>query len=108
MNLGFPQFRRAVTMLWRNVENESHLARAARRPWRLLARFAGGCVARVGAGIRGSADPRQRIVLEFLDRALAADRCLQQYACRLLLDATDDLFAAQSANLTKWNGVLDR
>lgn len=25
-----------------------------------------------------------------------------------VLDATDDLFAAQSANLTKWNGVLDR
>ena len=25
-----------------------------------------------------------------------------------ILDSTDDLFAAQAANLTKWNGVLDR
>jgi len=28
MNLGFPQFRRALTMLRRNVENGLHLRRA--------------------------------------------------------------------------------
>jgi hypothetical protein len=31
MNLGFPQFRRALTMLRRKVKNESHLARTARK-----------------------------------------------------------------------------
>ena len=37
-----------------------------------------------------SADPRQRIVLEFLEHALAADAGLEQHAGGLFLHSTDD------------------